>query len=279
MRNYLITGGTDGIGRAAALLLADQDSRIILIGRNRQRGEAAEREVRAAGGSARFLSADLSTVHEMRAAAAQVGRELDHLDAVVHAAGGVFSNRRQLTEEGLEQTFAIQTLARLVVTEELAGLLRESSAPKVVAIAGGGAYGKKGLDLSDHQGERTHSYFGSIGKSAAANDLLTMEQMARHEGIAFFNYGPGLVRTKVPMPNPIMRVLLETFGRPFSRSPEQAAADVAGLLSGDHPAGFYGPGLKPNDPPDLRDDPALSSRFWDYCSEAASRITSEPVIS
>jgi NAD(P)-dependent dehydrogenase (short-subunit alcohol dehydrogenase family) len=55
MRNYLITGGTDGIGRAAALLLADQDSRIILIGRNRERGEAAEREVRAAGGWARFL--------------------------------------------------------------------------------------------------------------------------------------------------------------------------------------------------------------------------------
>jgi hypothetical protein len=60
-------------------------------------------------------------------------------------------------------------------------------------------------------------------------------------------------------------------GRFFSRSPDQAAADVMALLSGDYPAGFYGPGLKSNDPRTLRDDPGLSARLWDYCKELMNR--------
>jgi NAD(P)-dependent dehydrogenase (short-subunit alcohol dehydrogenase family) len=271
MRNILVTGGNDGIGKAAALLLAGEDSSIILIGRNRDRGAAAEREVQAAGGSAKFLPADLSTVSAMRAVAAEVAEEMEHLDAIVHAAGGVFSQRRHLTEEGLEQTFVIQTLARFVLTQELAERLHQAATPRVVLVAGGGGPDKE-LDLSDLQGERTHSFFGSMMKNAAANNLLTLALQSHHAEIEFFNYGPGLVRTKVSMSNPLMKLALSTVGRFFSRSPEEAGADVAALLSGTYPAGFYGPGPKPNDPSRLRANPGLSEGFWDYCHEIVDGI-------
>ncbi len=271
MRNFLVTGGTDGIGRATALLLAGEDSFIILVGRNRARGASAESDILAAGGSAEFLPADLSTVSGMRRVASNAAEELGHLDAIVHAAGGVFSRRRQLTEEVVERTFAVQTLARFVLTEELAGTLTQAAAPRVVAVAAGGAY-DRGLDLSDLQGERTHSFFGSMGKNAVANDLLTMAQQAHHPGIEFFNYGPGLVRTKASMPNPLMKLAMGTVGRFFSRSPAQAGADVAALLQGGYPAGFYGPGPKPNDASRLRGDPDLSAALWAYCHEVVEGI-------
>jgi NAD(P)-dependent dehydrogenase (short-subunit alcohol dehydrogenase family) len=263
MKNILITGGNDGMGRATALLLAGSGSHLILMGRNQQRGEATERDVVSAGGSAKFLRVDLSTRRGLLHAATQVEGLITRLDAIVHAAGGVFSKRRVLTEDGVEQTFAIQVLARFVLTERLHGHLRAAQAPKVVAIAGGGSFGKS-LDLTDLQGERSHSHFGSIRKTALANDLLTLEQMDRHEGIAFFNYGPGLVRSKVTMWHPLMRVMLNSLGRLFSRSPEEAAVDLAGLLTGEHSPGFYGPALKYNGPLPAIDEPGLSQRLWDY---------------
>jgi NAD(P)-dependent dehydrogenase (short-subunit alcohol dehydrogenase family) len=271
MDNILITGGSDGIGRATALLLADSGSNLFLMGRNEQRGQAAAREVAASGGSATFLPVDLSTRRGMAEAVAQIEGRAPRLDAIVHAAGGVFSNQRVLTQDGVEQTFAIQVLARFVLTERLLGHLRAASAPKVVAIAGGGSL-RGSLDIEDLQGERSHSYFGSIKKSALANDLLTIEQMARTTGVAFFNYGPGLVRSKVTMWHPAMRVFLDSVGRIFSRSPEEAAADIVGLLTGEHAPGFYGPGLRHHGRKPRIEGPGLSSRLWDYCAERVAEV-------
>ena len=274
MRTLLITGASDGMGRATALRIAGPDTDLILVGRNKQRGAEAEHAVTAAGGSAIFLSFDLSTVAGVQELAAQVVRRTPRLDALVHAAGGIFSRDRILTEEGLERSFAVQVLARFALTELLLDRLRAADHPKVLAIGGGGTYGG-GLDLGDLQGERSHSYFGSLRKQGGANDLLTRALMIRHEGIAIYNYGPGLVRTKVTMWHPVMRVLLGTGGRLWSHSPEGAAADIVELLGGTHPARFYGPGLKYRGAEPRSADPAEIDDFWDYCAALAPGTLTE----
>lgn len=263
MTTLLITGGSDGMGRAAALRSAGPDTDLLLVGRDPKRGAEAERAVVAAGGSATFLAIDLATGAGVRELAAQVERRTPRLDAIVHAAGGLFSRERILTEDGLERSFAIQVLARFTLTELLLDRLRVADDPKVLVIAGGGGYGG-GLDLGDLQGERTHSYFGSLRKQAAANDLMTRALMTRHEGIAFYNYGPGLVRTKVTTWHPVMRVLLGTIGRAWSHSPEEAAVDIVELLRGAHPAGFYGPGLKYRGAEPRSADPDEIDELWSY---------------
>ena len=138
-------------------------------------------------------------------------------------------------------------------------------------MAAGGTW-KKGLDLSDLQSEKRYSLFGAIGKTAVANDLLTAEQSARFEGIDFFNYGPGLVRTKTLMPKPFMCVVFNSVGRLFSRPAEAAGDDIAVLSANNLPAGFYGPKLKRNVPHFASSHPDEAKRLWEMSEQIVAAL-------
>jgi NAD(P)-dependent dehydrogenase (short-subunit alcohol dehydrogenase family) len=254
------------MGKATAHQLAKMGARLLLVSRNRDKGEAAVHEIiRFSGNEAvTFLAADLSLVHDMRRAAAHIRQTFNRLDALVHASGGLFPRQRTLTDEGLELSFAIQYLARFVLTNELLDLLHAAPTPRVLSIAGG-AWGSKQVDLDDLHSQRSYGKFKAIGKTAALNYLLTLGQLARYQDITFYNYGPGLVRTATVTDNmAIMRLFMNTVGRLFSRSPEEAANDIVALLAGDHPGGFYGVSLKQNEPPTAaKSDAALSEKLWD----------------
>ncbi len=266
-KNILITGGTDGMGKATAIQLAKMGTRLLLVSRNRDKGEAAVSEIISTSGNktVTFLQVDLSLMSEVRRAAEHIRQTFERLDVLVHSAGGTFSGQRTLTDEGLELAFAIQYLARFVLTNELLDLLNVAPAPQVLAIAGG-AWGSKQAGLDDLNGEKSYGKFKVIGKTAALNYLLTLGQLARYQDITFYNYGPGLVRTATVTENmAIMRLLMNTVGRLFSRPPEQAANDMVTLLTGEYPAGFYQVSLKQNDPPTAaKSDAALSEKLWDY---------------
>jgi NAD(P)-dependent dehydrogenase (short-subunit alcohol dehydrogenase family) len=276
-RNILITGGTDGMGKATAHQLARMGARLLLVSRNRDKGEAAVAEIIDASGNKAitFLAADLSLVRDMQRAAAHIRQTFNRLDGLVHSAGGTFPGRRTLTDEGLELSFAIQYLARFVLTNELLDLLNVAPAPQVLAIAGG-AWGSKQAEFDNLQSEKSYGKFKVIGKTAALNYLLTLGQLAQYPEITFYNYGPGLVRTATVTENvAIMRLFMNTVGRLFSRSPEQAANDIVALLTGEYPAGFYQVSLKQTGSPTAAEsDVALSEKLWDY----SQKLVKEKVI-
>jgi NAD(P)-dependent dehydrogenase (short-subunit alcohol dehydrogenase family) len=251
------------MGRVAALELAGRGARLLLIGRNLERCEATKALCASETNNPQvdYVVADLSTFSEVRRAAAEIKRRWDRIDTLVNNAGGVFPWRRSVTEEGLELTFMLQYLSRFVLTQELLEPLRSSADPLVATIAGGGSYAKD-FDIEDLQSEHGYKKFAMIGKSAALNELLTLEQARRYEGITFCNYGPGLVRTKTTMATPVARLFFQSIGRLFSRSPEQAGADMAQLALGGHESGFYGPGLKRNEPVWARANAELGPALW-----------------
>lgn len=264
-RNILITGGTDGIGKATANQLAKMGARLLLVGRNRDKGEAAVSEIIRTSGSETvfFLQADLSLMHGVRRAAEHIQQTFDRLDVLVHSAGGVFPLQRTLTDEGLEMSFAVGYLARFVLTNELLDPLHAAPAPQVVSIAGAGAgFGR--VDFDNLNCEKSYNVFAAVAKFAGTNDLLTLEQIARYHDITFYNYGPGPVRTTLLMGTLPMRLFFNTLGRPFSRSPEQAANDIVTLLADEYPGGLYGRSLKRNEPSAATSDAAPRARLWDY---------------
>ena len=83
----LVTGSTDGVGRLVARQLADQGARVLIHGRNTDRGKELVEQIRAARGSAVFLPADFSSLNEVRRLAYVVPRECDRLDLLINNAG------------------------------------------------------------------------------------------------------------------------------------------------------------------------------------------------
>jgi NAD(P)-dependent dehydrogenase (short-subunit alcohol dehydrogenase family) len=246
--NILITGGTDGMGRETARRFAATGARLLLAGRNRGRGERVVGEIADESGNetVTFHQADLSLLSGVRQLTAEVRGSIDRLDIVMHSAGGHFPWRRTVTTEGLEFTFALLTMARWLLTVELMPLLEESDAPRVLLMAGGGT-ARQIPRLDNLQGERRYSMIGALRRAAPLNDLLTLELQAGFEQVAFYNYGPGLVRTRALMSTLPRHILFSTVGRIVSRKPEEAAGEIVELLTGVNKPGFYTVSLKRNE--------------------------------
>lgn len=272
-QNVVITGGTDGIGKAAAIQLAKLGVRLLLVSRNPHKGEAAVAEIKRVSGNdaVTFLQADLSLMQNLQRAAEQIRETFDRLDVLLHCAGNLFSRQRTLTDDGLELSFAIQYMARFVLTNELLGVLRAAQAPQVLSVMGGGTISGH-VDFDNLQGEKSYGFTEAIRTTSRAGDLLTLEQIARYPEITFYNYGPGLVRSGQIVTNPVMRLLLNTVGRLFSRSAEQAANDIVALLTGPYASGLYGVSTKRNDNPECA-DAASVKRMWKYGETVIAKLS------
>ncbi|HSD57842.1 MAG TPA: SDR family NAD(P)-dependent oxidoreductase [Methanotrichaceae archaeon] len=123
-RVVLVTGSTDGIGKATALELAGRGMKVLLHGRNAEKGQMVLEEIRSRTGNNRLelFIADLSSQRQVRRLAAEVRESQDQLHVLINNAG-TFSSQRQLTEDRLEMTFAVNHLAPFLLTHELLDLM------------------------------------------------------------------------------------------------------------------------------------------------------------
>lgn len=159
----LLTGGTSGIGRAAARSLAERGVRVLITGRRRTKGEEALSEIQQAHpeGRGSFYRVDFTDLDAVRQLAADVESDYDRLDVLVNNAGtGV--PERTLTDDGIEKTFAVNYVAPFLLTNLLGHRLRESTPARVlntVTVAQhGSAADMRSGDLSDLDAVATGDY-------------------------------------------------------------------------------------------------------------------------
>jgi NAD(P)-dependent dehydrogenase (short-subunit alcohol dehydrogenase family) len=135
-KTVVITGGTGGLGWQTALALTALDARLVLIGRNPARGEAALDYLRrqSAGAPVEAHYADLSRLDDVRRIAATLGEKLDRIDVLVNNAGAIF-NRREVTEDGLERTFALNHMGYFLLTLLMWDKLLRSAPARIVNVA------------------------------------------------------------------------------------------------------------------------------------------------
>ena len=127
-KTVVITGGTSGIGEVAAVALARIGARIVLVARDKARGDATLARLRdtTPNISHSVYFADLLRLTEMKRVAAQIADHESRIDVLINNAGALFGTR-QLTEDGLEYTFALNHMAYFVMTEGLRERLLASS--------------------------------------------------------------------------------------------------------------------------------------------------------
>jgi NAD(P)-dependent dehydrogenase (short-subunit alcohol dehydrogenase family) len=153
----LVTGATDGLGRAVAERLAEMGMTVHIHGRSAEKLAAAAREIVATTGNERVHThrADLASLAEVGALAGEIGA-LDALHLLVNNAGigsGLpDSPRREESVDGLELRFAVNYLAGFVLTTRLLPLLERSAPSRIVMVA---SLGQAALDFDDPQLERS----------------------------------------------------------------------------------------------------------------------------
>ena len=267
-RSCLVTGATDGHGRALAKLLAARGADLILHARSEEKARAVQQEIaREQGGKApTILLADFACPEAIDAAIGEIRASGRRLDVLVNNAGLVGLERRT-TEQGLELTFAVNYLAMFRLTLGLLPCLRDSAPARIVNISSD-TYRIARLDFDDLQLERGYSMMKAYGQSKLAILYFTLELARRLEGsgVTVNAVDPGPVASNIGADNPglayrlvgpLIRGLFPSAGR-AARTALWVASDPA-LES--RSGGYYRSLAHREDPLDF--DVSVSRRLWE----------------
>jgi len=194
----LITGATDGIGKEAAIELAKKGCNLILIGRNKEKGEKVVEEIRKVADSyvdIDYFTADLMLMKEVSRVADEVSRKYPKIDVLLNNVGAYFAFR-DVTEEGFERTFALNHLGYFLMTKKLLPLVEKSDYKRIVNVSSSAHYGID-FEFDNMNGEKKYSGFDIYKRSKLANVMFTYELAKRIEGtgITANCLHPGFVST------------------------------------------------------------------------------------
>ncbi|HSE38458.1 MAG TPA: SDR family oxidoreductase [Blastocatellia bacterium] len=178
----IVTGANTGIGKETALGLASLGATVVMACRDRERAEAAQREIKQKSGSQRveLMLCDFSSQNSIRQFAQSFKQQHERLDVLVNNAGVVL-RVRSMTEDGLESTFAINHLGYFLATNLLLDVLKKSAPSRIVNVSSTAhKFGK--LDINGWPTGRDYSAFGAYANSKLANVLFTYELARRLKG-------------------------------------------------------------------------------------------------
>ncbi|HSL69991.1 MAG TPA: SDR family NAD(P)-dependent oxidoreductase, partial [Longimicrobiales bacterium] len=169
----LITGSTDGLGREVARRLAATGAHIIVHGRNAERGRALVEEIERGGkGSARFYTADLASLEQVRKFAATILEDYERLDVLINNAGVLVRGERQVSSDGHELHFAVNYLAGFLLTHMLLPRLRHGGPARIINVA---SAAQQPIDFDDAMLERLDSAGRGYGQSKLAQVMFTFD--------------------------------------------------------------------------------------------------------
>jgi len=263
----IVTGATNGIGLVTARELACMGAQVTIVSRNAEKCAAvAEAIIIGTGNPVEFIAADLSTLAGVLKTAANFKQRHTRLHVLVNNAGGFF-NKRIITSDGFELTFALNHLNYFLLTNLLLDVLKASAPARVVNVASGMHRGAR-LDFDSLQGEKRYAGFRAYGQSKLANILFTYELARRLEktGVTINALHPGYVDTGFALNNGFFfRVFAKLSARLFGRKPAKgaqtsiylaASPDVEGVT------GKYFADCKPVNSSPESYDKAAAEKLW-----------------
>jgi retinol dehydrogenase-14 len=181
-KTIVITGASDGIGLEAASQLARQGHHVVMVGRNPSKVTAAWKRIRHESPDVPVESfvCDFASQAAVRELAGELLAAYPRIDVLVNNAGTVFDKRR-LTDDGIESTFAVNHLAGFLLTELLLERVEESAPARIVITSSVGHFSGT-MDFDDLGFERGYQIMRAYGRSKLANVLHTRHLAARLEG-------------------------------------------------------------------------------------------------
>jgi retinol dehydrogenase-14 len=270
-KTVLVTGGTGGIGQAAAIGLASMGARVGITGRDRVRAEAAAAAIAQESGNPAVdvFIADMSSQAEVRRLADEVLATYPRLDVLLNNVGGFWAHRH-VTIDGLEHTFALNHLAPFLLTDLLLDRLKASAPARVVTVSSG-AQAMGAIDFDDLMGEQQYSGSRAYNQSKLANVMFTYELAKRLDGtgVTATALHPGMTSTAFSAEDPALGWLVRIL-RPFMRSPKRGADTAVYLASAPEVEGVTGryfADRKVRKSHASSYDPATVARLWQVSTD------------
>ena len=239
----MVTGANSGIGKETALALAQMGATVVMVCRDRARGEEARSEIttKSRNNAVDLLLADLSSQQSIRQLVGNFQHHYTHLHVLINNAGAAFPGRRE-TVDGLEMTFAVNYLAPFLLTNLLLDVLKASAPARIVNVSSN-SHEAGYIKLDDLQAEHNYRSMRAYGQAKLAVVLFTYELARRLQGtgVTANCLHPGFVATHFGQRDvgPAFRLLVKLIGS-FGTSPEKGAKTSIYLASSPEVEGVTG---------------------------------------
>jgi NAD(P)-dependent dehydrogenase (short-subunit alcohol dehydrogenase family) len=222
----LITGSTEGVGKATAMELAGRGFVVVLTARDGAKAEAVKKEIAASAGSTHVdcLIADLKSLKPVHRLAEEFKQRYPRLDVLINNAG-ILAPVREVTEDGYESTFQVNYLSQFYLTQLLLDELRKSKQGRIVNLTSN-IYVRGKFDARNLQGERRFSTFAAYAASKLFVIMSSIEfaQRLHDTNVTVNAVHPGIVRTQMMLGAPGLFRALSYLALPFALSPQEGAA-------------------------------------------------------
>jgi len=230
----IITGSNSGIGKETALALAGMGATVVMVVRNKERGEAARMDIVRGtdNGAIDLMICDLSSVESIKMFAGAFKDKYDKLHVLINNAGAVY-DVRQVTVDGFERTLAVNYLAPFLLTHELLPLLKASAPSRVINITSGLHTSGK-VDLDDLQSGKGYEAMKVYANAKLMVLMFTYELARRLEGtgVTANVVHPGFAATNLGRNAGSLRSsLMFMMVRPMQSSAKKAAETSVYLAS------------------------------------------------
>ncbi|MFX1558339.1 MAG: SDR family oxidoreductase [Promethearchaeota archaeon] len=266
----MITGANSGIGKATAIGLAQMNATIVMVCRNKERGEPAQKDIIEKTGNNKvdLLLCDLSSLESIRNLVAEFKNKYQNLHVLINNAG-VMLSKRELSVDGFEMNFAVNHLAPFLLTHLLLDTLKRSAPSRIINVASAAhKYGK--IDFDDLLGEhKKRRFMGLYGDSKLALMLTSYELSRRLEGtgVTLNTVHPGVVNTNLGVDRSKPR---KGIVRRFFKKPEKGAETSIYLASSPEVEGITGKYFVKKQQQESSEDSydeTLAKKLWDISME------------
>lgn len=263
----VITGASDGIGKAAARALHADGHEVVLIGRSKDKTEAFARELGAA-----YYLADFSQLADVRKLARALKRDYKRIDVLANNAGGIF-RERVVTKDGFERTFQVNYLAHFLLTGLLMNTLIRSRATVINTSSAANRFNR--FDIRDLNAKKHYAKWAVYGNAKLEMAMFAHELTRRYgkKGIASASFHPGVVSTSFTRDlGPVMKFVFNSkLMRFFGVVPPQKGADTLVWLATHEPrdwqSGRYYHDRKVARTDKKAYDTRLGSELWNYSED------------
>ncbi len=276
----IVTGANSGIGKATSLGLAQMGATVVMVCRDRTKGEEAQNEIKTKSGNDAIdlLLAELSSQDSIRQLVENFQQHDKQLDVLINNAGGVNLSRRE-TLDGLEMTFALNYLAPFLLTNLLLDKLKASAPARIVNVSSE-SHESGYIKMDDLQLEKKYRLMRAYGQSKLALVLFTYELARRLQGtgVTANCLHPGFVATNIGQSGVgrVGRSIVKLIFSSLGISPEEGAKTSIYLASSPDIEGVTGKYFVKSIPvrsAPISYDESLQRQLW----EESAKLVNLPV--